>query len=595
MNEELKIDGNGRWVLGGITNDSNEYIRNARVNPITGALIVEANVVSTNTQIGSTIPGGTDGSVLFIGLGSTLAQDNANFFWDDTNNFLGLGTNTPATTLHVVGDATITGDAGTADELLGRDSGTGELSGVSIGSGLSLVAGVLSATGGGGGGYDQIQDNGVNITQRTTLNFVNYFTVTDGGGVTNTSIDVAALGADATFISTLESNLDLANISGQIDLATQVTGLLPAANIDITNLESTLDLANIAGQISLTTQVSGTLGATNGGTGQNAVAQGDLLYGSAANTWSRLAKNTSATRYLSNTGTSNNPAWAQIDLTNGVTGVLPLANGGTGSNLSDPGANRLWGWDDTDNSIGFWTIGSGLSYDHSTHTLSSTGSSLSVNADVTDNTYFTSQIDAPRQITTGLGWTLSIAGGAVYPNGTHFGANGGFTAITTNGFLSQDTFQGPLKWDDTKIIQMKWFALGDVGTGTSGSGIYQGMGFSGQAIGAGWADITNTSDKRVGFGFYNGNLYSIVCDGSAITANILQAYAAVEKITYGIVWNPGTSVEFYLNGTLVDTITTNLPTGSGGTDVVKISLGGTNTGGGGTSIYSSHFIVSIEV
>ena len=222
-------------------------------------------------------------------------------------------------------------------------------------------------------------------------------------------------------------------------------------------------------------------------------------------------------------------------------------------------------------------------------------SSFTVNADVTENTYFTSQIDAPRQITTGLGWTLSIAGGAVYPNGTHFGANGGFTAITTNGFLSQDTFQGPLKWGDTKIIQMKWFALGDVGTGTSGSGIYQGMGFSGQAIGAGWADITNTTDKRVGFGFYNGNLYSIVCDGSAITANILQAYAAVEKITYGIVWNPGTSVEFYLNGTLVDTITTNLPTGSGGTDVVKISLGGTNTGGGGTSIYSSHFIVSIEI
>lgn len=55
-------------------------------------------------------------------------------------------------------------------------------------------------------------------------------------------------------------------------------------------------------------------------------AQGDLLYASAANTLARLAKNTSATRYLSNTGSSNNPAWAQVDLTNGVTGVLPNAN-----------------------------------------------------------------------------------------------------------------------------------------------------------------------------------------------------------------------------------------------------------------------------
>ena len=58
--------------------------------------------------------------------------------------------------------------------------------------------------------------------------------------------------------------------------------------------------------------------------------QGDLLYASAANTLARLAKNTTATRYLSNTGASNNPAWAQIDLTNGVTGTLPVGNGGTG-------------------------------------------------------------------------------------------------------------------------------------------------------------------------------------------------------------------------------------------------------------------------
>lgn len=57
--------------------------------------------------------------------------------------------------------------------------------------------------------------------------------------------------------------------------------------------------------------------------------QGDLLYASAANTLARLAKNTTATRYLSNTGTNNNPEWAQVNLANGVTGVLPVANGGT--------------------------------------------------------------------------------------------------------------------------------------------------------------------------------------------------------------------------------------------------------------------------
>jgi hypothetical protein len=62
----------------------------------------------------------------------------------------------------------------------------------------------------------------------------------------------------------------------------------------------------------------------------NTVAQGDLLYASSTTALSSLAKNTTATRYLSNTGTSNNPAWAQINLANGVTGTLGTGNGGTG-------------------------------------------------------------------------------------------------------------------------------------------------------------------------------------------------------------------------------------------------------------------------
>ena len=62
--------------------------------------------------------------------------------------------------------------------------------------------------------------------------------------------------------------------------------------------------------------------------------QGDMLYASAANTIAALAKDTNATRYLSNTGATNNPAWAQVNLANGVTGDLPFANLTQGSALS---------------------------------------------------------------------------------------------------------------------------------------------------------------------------------------------------------------------------------------------------------------------
>jgi len=65
------------------------------------------------------------------------------------------------------------------------------------------------------------------------------------------------------------------------------------------------------------------------------VVQGDVLYGSATDTLSALAKNTSSTRYISNTGASNNPAWAQVALTTGVSGILPGANGGTNNGFFD--------------------------------------------------------------------------------------------------------------------------------------------------------------------------------------------------------------------------------------------------------------------
>ena len=47
---------------------------------------------SGGTTIGASVSGGTAGSVLFVGTGPVLAQDNANFYWDDTNNTFGVGT-----------------------------------------------------------------------------------------------------------------------------------------------------------------------------------------------------------------------------------------------------------------------------------------------------------------------------------------------------------------------------------------------------------------------------------------------------------------------------------------------------------------------
>jgi len=57
-------------------------------------------------SIGDTITSATAGSVLFAGASGILAQNNANLFWDNTNNRLGIGTTTPNTTLRVVSNNT---------------------------------------------------------------------------------------------------------------------------------------------------------------------------------------------------------------------------------------------------------------------------------------------------------------------------------------------------------------------------------------------------------------------------------------------------------------------------------------------------------
>lgn len=142
------------------------------------------------------------------------------------------------------------------------------------------------------------------------------------------------------------ANMNISQFTNDSGYLTSVTSYA-LTKTDDTNVTLTLGgtpTSALLAATSLTLGWNGQLGVTRGGTGLSSLTQGDILYSSASNTLATLAKNTSATRYLSNTGTSNNPAWAQVDLTNGVTNLLPSGNGGSDAWIDYSGTSTVTGW-----------------------------------------------------------------------------------------------------------------------------------------------------------------------------------------------------------------------------------------------------------
>jgi hypothetical protein len=105
--------------------------------------------------------------------------------------------------------------------------------------------------------------------------------------------------------------LTYTQFSGQVDY-------VGGTNIDIT------------GQV---ISLTGTVAATNGGTGVNTVTTGDLLYGSASNTWASLPLG-AAYKSLVVNGAGTQVEWNAVALSQSgaVSGALPATNGGTGLN-----------------------------------------------------------------------------------------------------------------------------------------------------------------------------------------------------------------------------------------------------------------------
>ena len=94
---------------------------------------------------------------------------------------------------------------------------------------------------------------------------------------------------------------------------------------------------NVTGQV---ISLTGTVAATNGGTGFASYTTGDILYASSGTALAKLNGVATGNVLLSG-GVGAAPAYGQVGLTTHVTGILPIANGGTNSSTATGAFDNL--------------------------------------------------------------------------------------------------------------------------------------------------------------------------------------------------------------------------------------------------------------
>lgn len=110
------------------------------------------------------------------------------------------------------------------------------------------------------------------------------------------------------------------------------------------------------------------IGATVGGTGQTTYAVGDILFANTTTTLSRLAGVATGNVLISG-GVSTAPSWGKVGLTTHVSGVLPIANGGTNVSTAPTNGQLLIG-NGTGYTLANITGGTGISVTNGAGTIS---------------------------------------------------------------------------------------------------------------------------------------------------------------------------------------------------------------------------------
>jgi len=221
--------------------------------------------------------------------------------------------------------------------------GTVEFSDLTAGTMRTSAAGVISALADGNDGTLLIGKTGdvpiwATLTAGTNIGIVeaaNSITISSPGIVASitggTNINVTGTAEDP--VVNLDATITLTTVN-----ATTFDTNVAAAGVTLSGTSLIADGTDANIDINITPKGTGVLATTEltlvtdlavqyGGTGVSTLTQYGVLVGNAATDIQALAVGSTNQVLLGNTGA--NPSWGAVDLTTDITGVLPIANGGT--------------------------------------------------------------------------------------------------------------------------------------------------------------------------------------------------------------------------------------------------------------------------
>lgn len=231
------------------------------------------------------------------------------------------------------GGGTITSVNGYTDAVIVLDKddiGLGLVPNLDFSNAVNITTGVLSIARiptGTSGSTVALGNHGHAIAEITNLQ-----TTLNAKAAAGSNSDITALNALSTPITVAQGGNGVGTYTiGDILYASGAAAFTKLAAVATGNslISGGAGTAPAWGKIGLTTHVSGTLPAASGGTGQASYTIGDILFASGATALSRLAGVATGNALISG-GVGTAPTWGKIDLASAVSGIAPVANGGTG-------------------------------------------------------------------------------------------------------------------------------------------------------------------------------------------------------------------------------------------------------------------------